>query len=272
MISKKHITSTFYRILIDNKPVYVGYTNRSIKERFKEHLTDKEFDSGNVTVEQIDKLEFEFTWDYTKILEYAEIVSQKETELINEQNTGESTYQKGLNGKIGGSTWTNIKWFVKTNKDNPKYKNLPEDEILLKIDKYRSDKKYLNGFISDMIDPSKLYLKHFINYMNNPDQIYLKSFIHNMNNQDVVYLRHFISNMISNDKRYIKDFIYHMIDPDKRYLQNCIIDMINPDKKYLRAFINHMTDYDTAYLKHFMSNMVNHDKMYLRTFINNLHR
>ncbi len=272
MVSKKYIISNFYRILVDDKPVYVGYTNRTVKQRFKEHLMDKEFDSENVTVEQIDKLEFEFTWNYQKILEYSDIVSQRETELIIAQKTKNSIYQKGLGEKLGGSTWTNIKWFVKTNKDNPKYKDLSENEILSEIEKYRSNKSYIYNFISHMTNPNVIYLRHFINGMHDSDTVYLRSFISHMDSSDTVYLKHFINNMIIDDKRYLKDFINHMINSEKRYLQNFIHDMSIHDKKYLKDFVSHMISSDKKYLQCFVSGMVHRDKTYLRNFIGKIHR
>ena len=43
---QKNIISNFYLIREDNIPVYVGYTNRPVKQRFREHLRDKDF-TGN---------------------------------------------------------------------------------------------------------------------------------------------------------------------------------------------------------------------------------
>lgn len=37
------ITSRFYVIYGDGLPIYVGYTNRTVKQRFREHKEDKDF-------------------------------------------------------------------------------------------------------------------------------------------------------------------------------------------------------------------------------------
>ena len=105
MAIHKHdkIISNFYLIREDNKPTYVGYTNRPVKQRFREHIKEKDF-AGDATVEEIDSLSFPFTWDINIINQYAQEVSDRETELIYQYNTQGSIWQKGINGNIGGQT------------------------------------------------------------------------------------------------------------------------------------------------------------------------
>ena len=86
----KALKSNFYLIRVGNKPVYVGYTNRPIKTRFREHLHDKDFGDGEVTVEELDNLAFPFTWDITLINQYAKEVSTRENELIYQHHTQDS--------------------------------------------------------------------------------------------------------------------------------------------------------------------------------------
>lgn len=50
------ITSRFYVIYGDGIPIYVGYTNRTVKQRFKEHKISKYFsDFDEVRVEELKK-------------------------------------------------------------------------------------------------------------------------------------------------------------------------------------------------------------------------
>ena len=265
MKSEIKLTSNFYEILVNDVPVYIGYTNRTIEERFKEHLRDKNF-QGEAVVKSLGSLSFDFTWDLEKISEYAEIVSQKETDLIIKNGTSHSPYQKGTIDKIGGSTWTYIKWFVKTNRQNPKFKNLTEAEILDWLEKLRIDTNCLYTFIQSMRHPDEIYLKSFISNMNDPDKIYLSGFVRHMMNPDKTCLKKFIADMINPDKLYLKSFVHHMNDPDKEYLKNFVADMINPDKLYLKSFVRHMANPDKLYLKDFISGMVNPDKLYLKSF------
>ena len=125
----KKIISRFYLITIDNKPVYVGYTNRTIKQRFREHIKEKDLPEGT-EIKQIDKLEFDFTWDIVQVNENAKLVSDRESRLIDEYNTKDSIYQKGLGNTQGGRTWVNVKAFVHSNKDNPQYKRMDSQELL----------------------------------------------------------------------------------------------------------------------------------------------
>ena len=80
----KALKSNFYLIRVDNTPVYIGYTNRPIKTRFREHLHDKDFGDGKVTQESLGSMSFDFTWDINLINQYAKEVSDRETELITE--------------------------------------------------------------------------------------------------------------------------------------------------------------------------------------------
>ena len=123
------IVSNFYLIRLDSEPVYVGYTNRPINTRFKEHLRDKDFGDTEPTVESLGSLEYDFTWDEELINSYAKEVSARETELILEYNTQDSVWQKGTSRSLGGQTWANVKYFIRNNRDNPKFRGLPEDAI-----------------------------------------------------------------------------------------------------------------------------------------------
>ena len=69
------IISNFYLIRLDGEPVYVGYTNRPIKQRFSEHKHDKDFGEGEVTLDNLGMLKYDFTWDMEIINSYATEVS-----------------------------------------------------------------------------------------------------------------------------------------------------------------------------------------------------
>ena len=57
----KALKSNFYLIRVDDTPVYIGYTGRHIKARFREHLHDKDFGDGKVSIESLGSLTFNFT-------------------------------------------------------------------------------------------------------------------------------------------------------------------------------------------------------------------
>ena len=189
------IISNFYLIRVDGSPVYVGYTNRPIKARFREHLRDKDFGDGEVTLEGLGKLSYAFTWDTELINQYAKEVSSRESKLVYQYGTQGSQWQKGTSEGIGGQTWANVKYFVKTNKDNPKFSGMHEGEILEYLDTSDRVSRYLRNFVSNMDDPVSIYLKSFVGTMNDPVSIYLKSFVGTMNDPVADYMKNFVGNM-----------------------------------------------------------------------------
>lgn len=171
------IISNFYLIKVGGKPSYVGYTNRSIETRFKEHLKDKDFGGEIVELERLGSLEYDFTWDYDLINSYATEVSAKETELILEYNTQDSAWQKGLGSNIGGQTWSKVKYFVKTNRNNPKFRGMPEGDILDVIEYQRQMTTYLRNVINNTNHPEDIRLKGVIKNTNPPEDNRLKRVI-----------------------------------------------------------------------------------------------
>ena len=219
------IISSFYLISVDGSPVYVGYTNRPIKTRFREHLRDKDFGAGEVTLEGLGKLAYAFTWDTELVNQYAKEVSNKEAELVYQYGTQDSQWQKGMGESIGGQTWANVKYFVKTNRDNPKFSGLHEGEILEYLDTSDRVARYLGSFVSNMNDPVSIYIGHFVSHMDDPVSIYLGNFVSNMNDPVANYIGHFVSSMDDPVSIYMKSFVSHMDDPVANYLKNFVGNM-----------------------------------------------
>ena len=173
----KALKSNFYLIKVDDKPVYVGYTNRPIKTRFREHLHDKDFGDGEVTQDSLGSLSFPFTWDIDTINQYAQEVSHRESELITEYGTATSVWQKGIHGNIGGQTWANVKNFVLTNKNNPKFKGMNDDVILELVEYQHKMIRYLRSVINNTKPLEDTRLKHVINHTNPSEDTRLKNVI-----------------------------------------------------------------------------------------------
>ena len=213
---KGKIVSRFYLITLDNKNIYVGYTNRPIKERFREHVKDKELPK-EATVKQIDKLEFEFTWDMVQVNENAKRVSKRENELIAEYGTSSSKYQKGLRDNLGGQTWASVKAFVHSNKDNPQYKGMDSQELLAYLDNYRKRMKKLHGFISSYKDYRLTKLSNFISKYHDYRLDKLHHFISNYRDTSYRDLRlnklsHFVSDYKDCRIKKLSNFISHYQD------------------------------------------------------------
>ena len=249
---KNKIVSRFYLITLDNKNIYVGYTNRPIKERFREHVKDKELPK-EATVKQIDKLEFEFTWDMVQVNENAKRVSKRENELIAEYGTSSSKYQKGLRDSLGGQTWASVKAFVHSNKDNPQYRGMDSQELLAYLDNYRKRMNKLSHFISNYKDPRLTKLSNFVNHYKDPMFIKLSSFVSSYKDPRLFKLSHFITRYkdIRLDK--LSTFISHYKDPKLDKLRNFIGSYKDPRLSKLSHFISHYKDPRLSKLSTFIS-------------------
>ena len=235
------IVSRFYLITLDNKNIYVGYTNRPIKERFREHIKDKELPK-EATVKQIDKLEFEFTWDMVQVNENAKLVSKRENELIAEYGTSSSIYQKGLRDNLGGQTWASVKAFVHSNEDNPKYEGMDSQELLSYLDSYRRRVAKLSGFIGSYKDPRLKKLSNFISRYKDPRLTKLSSFISNYKDPRLDKLR---------------DFIGNYKDPRLSKLSHFVSNYKDPRLDKLHGFITNYKDYRLKKLSNFISHYKN---------------
>ena len=221
---KGKIVSRFYLITLDNKNIYVGYTNRPIKE---------------ATVKQIDKLEFDFTWDMVQVNENAKLVSKRENELIDEYNTKDSKYQKGLRDNLGGQTWASVKAFVHSNKDNPQYRGMDSQELLAYLDNYRKRMGKLSHFISHYQDPRLTKLSHFVSNYKEPRIFKLQAFVTNYKDPKLDKLHHFISDYRDPRFKKLSNFITNYKDPRFIKLAGFISSYKDPRLTKLSNFISH---------------------------------
>lgn len=264
------VVSNFYLVRLDGSPVYVGYTNRSIKTRFKEHLKDKDFGDGEVTLEGLGELSYAFTWDTELINQYANEVRDRESELVYQYGTQDGQWQKGTSESIGGQTWANVKYFVKTNKDNPKFSGMHKGEILEYLDTSYRVSGYLKALVDNMDDPVSIYLKNFVNHMNDPIAIYMNNFMSHMDDPVAIYMRGFVGSMDNPMSIYMKNFVKRMNDPVATYMNNFVNRMDDFVAAYMKDFVGNM-DYPVAtYMKDFVSNMNDPISIYIGGFVNGM--
>ena len=175
------IRSRFYVIYGDSVPIYVGFTSKTVRQRFSEHIKSKDFsDFDEVRVVELkeDELDFDFCWDYDIIGSEADKVSQKEAELVKKFGTQDSEFQKA-NG--GGVVWTHIKYFVLSNKNNPKYRGMSGTEIHEYLENRKKEMDILRSFIGRVCEPSKIILSSFAGRIYEPSKGILHSFIRCVN-------------------------------------------------------------------------------------------
>ena len=267
-MTETQLTSRFYLITLRGQPVYVGYTNRPIKQRFAEHKHDKDFGDIEPEIALLDTLSFDFSWDIRVINDYAKRVDDRERELVVEYGTQNSVYQKAIGG---GQTWADVKHFVRTNHDNPKFTGLVNEEILTLIARENITRRYITDFVSHMDDPVAIYMSHFVSHMDDLVAIYMKNFVGHMDDPVAIYMQSFVGTMDDIVAIYMKNFVYNMDDPVAIYMKNFINHMDNPVAIYIQSFVSRMDDPVAIYMKHFVSGMDDPVAIYMKHFVGNMH-
>ena len=265
---KGKIVSRFYLITLAGDNIYIGYTNRPIKERFREHVKDKELPK-EATVKQIDKLEFEFTWDMVQVNENAKLVSKRENELIAEYGTSSSKYQKGLRDNLGGQTWASVKGFVHSNKDNPQYTGMDSQELLAYLDSYRKRMSKLSNFITHYQDHRLSKLSAFVSDYKDHRLSKLSAFISHYQDPRLSKLSTFISRYKDLRLSKLSAFIGSYKDPRLTKLSNFISSYKDPKLDKLHHFISNYKDPKLDKLHHFISNYKDPRLTKLSYFIGN---
>ena len=236
-MTETQLISRFYLITLRGQPVYVGYTNRPIKQRFTEHKHDKDFGDVEPEITLLDTLSFDFSWDIRVINDYAQQVDNRERELVAEYNTQDSIYQKAIGG---GQTWADVKHFVRTNHDNPKFTGLVNEEILTLIARENITRRYMTDFVHHMDDPVAIYMKHFVINMDDPVAIYMRDFVNSMDDPVAIYMKSFVSRMDDTVAIYMKNFVTTMNDPVAIYMKNFVSRMNEPVVIYMTNFVGNM--------------------------------
>ena len=266
------ITSRFYVIYGDYDPVYVGYTNRTVKQRFKEHQKDKDFSEyKNVEVKELvdEKLSFDFTWDYDQTCRNADQVSLREGQLVQQYGTQDSEFQKADGG---GQTWAAEKGFAKSNKDNPRFTGMSGADIkaCLKEEKVVSvwlssfvnhmrpvEKVWLSSFVGNMRPVEKVWLSSFVGNMRPTEKVWLSSFVNNMRPVEEVWLNHFVNSMVPAEDMWLHNFVNHMRPAEEVWLSSFINDIRPVEEVWLHNFVNHMKPAEEVWLSSFVGNMKN---------------
>jgi len=234
------IKSKFYVIYGDGVPIYIGFTSRTVKQRFSEHKKSKDFsDFDEVRVEELkeDELDFDFTWDYNIVESEADEVSKKEAELVKKFGTQNSKFQKA-NG--GGTVWTHIKYFVLSNKDNPKYRGMGGSEIHEYLENREKEMAILHHFIMHIDYPSTGILHNFIGHIDQPSKVILGSFIGRINYPSKSILSNFVGRINYPRKGILRHFIMNINYPSTIILSNFIVHIDYPSKIILSNFIGNM--------------------------------
>ena len=249
------ITSRFYVIYGDGKPIYVGYTNRTVKQRFREHKEDKDFSEyKDVHVKELkeEKLVYEFTWDYGQTCKNASEVSLREGQLVQKFGTQDSIYQKA---DAGGQTWASEKGFVKSNKGNPKFRGMSGTQIKDRIKIEKEVQVDIGNFVHDMKPQYQVDIHNFVNSMKSQYQVDIGNFVNTMKIQYQVDIGDFVNHMKHQYQVDIGDFVHHM----KHQYQIDIGSFVNSMKPQYQVdihnFVNDMKPQYQVDIGNFVNNM-----------------
>lgn len=259
MYKHNEIISNFYLIRENGRPIYVGYTNRDIKKRFKEHINEKDF-TGDATVEEVDSLSFPFTWDINTINQYAKQVSDRETSLITEYGTSSSIWQKGVNRRVGGQTWADIKHFVSINRNNPKFAGVEEADVVELIAYQKIVKQELQSVISNTTDTESRTLRNVIDNTKTAEHIRLHNVIRHTDYIDSVILRNVINNTSPKEAQRLKNVIIHTIPKETQRLKDVIGNTKPKETVRLQNIISHTIPKETQRLNYVIGNTRTHKR------------
>lgn len=264
------IVSRFYVIYGDYEPIYVGYTNRTVKQRFREHQKDKDFSEyENVEVKELtgEKLSFDFTWNYEQTCKNADKVSLREGQLVQKYGTQDSVFQKADGG---GQTWATEKWFVKSNRNNPRFKGLSGTEIKKCLKEEKGVSVWLSNFVSDMKPVEECWLRDFVGSMKLPEERWLNDFVGNMQPVEEVWLSNFVNHMKPVEEVWLGSFVNHMKPVGEVWLSSFVGLMKPVEEVWLSDFVSSMRPVEEVWLRHFVDSMQPIEEVWLHNFVNHI--
>lgn len=231
------LVSYFYLITLEHKPVYVGYTNRPIKQRFAEHKRDKDFGDIEPEITLLDTLSFDFSWDIRIINDYAQQVDDRERELIAEYGTQNSVYQKAIGG---GQTWADVKHFVRTNRDNPKFTGLADDEILAMVAQANALRRQFLSVIYGTRPSEEVRLRNVISHTEPAEKVRLRNVINNTIPAEEMRLKSVINNTKPIEEKRLKHIVYDTKPTEEMRLRNVIGGVKTSEGVRLKSVISNV--------------------------------
>jgi len=261
------ITSRFYVIYGDDIPIYVGYTNRTVKQRFKEHKEDKDFSEyEDVHVEELnkEKLVYFFTWNYEQTCKNADEVSLREGQLVQEYGTQNSIYQKAVGG---GQTWASEKWFVKSNKNNPKFLGMSTSDIKRLLDRDKLVSTWLSSFIGGQRPNKEVWLLNFVSHQLPRKKVWLLNFVNDQIPHKELWLKNFVKNQKITRKTWLNSFVNGQIPYNEVWLKSFVSTQIPKKELWLKNFVNNQRPSKENWLRDFVGNQYPNQELWLKSFV-----
>jgi len=266
----------------DGIPIYVGYTNRTVKQRFREHKEDKDFsDYEEVHVEELkeEKLVYSFTWNYEQTCKNADEVSLREGQLVQKYDTQDSIYQKAIGG---GQTWASEKGFVKSNKDNPKFLGMSTSDIKRLLDRNKLVSTWLHSFIGNQRPGKEVWLSHFVSHQLPGKEVWLSSFVGSQRPGKEVWLSNFVgnqrpgkevwlSNFVSNQRPgkevWLSNFVSHQLPGKEVWLSHFVSNQRPGKEVWISSFVGSQRPGKEVWLSNFVSSQIPGKEVWLHNFV-----
>lgn len=96
--------------------------------------------------------------------------------MVEQYDTQDSPYQKADGG---GQVWTYEKWFVRTNKDNPKFLGMTSEEVEEYINSRREIERKIRSYIGHTMLPEEQKIKSYIGHSMLLEEQKIKDYIRN---------------------------------------------------------------------------------------------
>lgn len=255
----KTITSNFYVIYGDGYPIYVGFTIRNVNKRFKEHLNQKDFSIfDNIAVDKVSSIVHEVDYsDLESIYRYSKEVSARESKLIEEYGTKDSTYQKAVGG---GSVWATIIHLSKTYKTLNSQLGVSVEDMENLYDTSRTNLGKLKQYVGNTLSHEDSQLRGYIVKTYNLEKSVLFDYIHRTVPSKVQELRHYVKH--TNDKHFtvISGYIGVTVGTNEAKLKSYISSTMTSEKVVIKNYIGGTATKEKLVLKAYIKNTMDKRK------------
>lgn len=244
------VTTKFYKLVVDDIPVYVGYTNRGLNDRLVEHLFFKDIPKTTEII-LLEEITTNVQLNLEDVYDKARYVSNKEAEWVDKVGTQTSKYQKALGG--GNTVWGSLKHFIRVF-SNENIAELPDEVIEDLYSTFISLRDRAKEFISDTRPGEQIRLENFIRHTREIEQNKAYDFINSTRDSEYTRVNSFINRTKEHsypilikgtkddEERYAKNLIRTATEPDKMRAANFIGSTREKERSRVMSFISHTND------------------------------
>lgn len=244
------VTTKFYKLVVDNVPVYVGYTNRGLNDRLVEHLFFKDIPKTTEII-LLEEITINVKLNLEDVYSKADYISNKEADWVSKVGTQASKYQKALGG--GSTVWGSLKHFVRMF-SNDEMTMLSDNVIEGLYSEFIKLRDRAKEFISDTRPVEQIRLENFIRHTRDVEQSKMYDFINSTRDSEYTRVNSFINRtkehsyptLIKGTKddeaRYAKNLIRTATELGMSRATNFIGSTKEKERSRVMSFISHTND------------------------------